>query len=89
MPRSVVWTDDPPKSQGWYWHWNGDLAASVNPISVKYSGTSRTCFVAMGQLGIEKPIDCEEFGGWWSPMQVPEVPATREERRKCFGPLSD
>ena len=71
---SVIWIDEPPAISGWYWHWNGDNDSAVNPISVHYSGFTTKCFVAMGQLGITKAIDCEKFGGWWSLMRIPEVP---------------
>ena len=77
---SAIWTDEPPRLQGWYFHWNGDRDCSPLPISVLYSGASCKCFVSMGQLGIERPIDCDEYGGWWTPLVIPESPVTDGER---------
>lgn len=68
------WSKQPPTSQGWYWHWNGDEDSSPLPTSVLWSGTSRTCFVSTGQLGLFQAVDCDKYGGWWLPMITPNTP---------------
>jgi hypothetical protein len=68
------WSEEPPTEQGWYWHWNGDSDSKPIPTSVLYSGTSNTCFVSIGQLGIVEATDCSQYGGFWSAMEAPAVP---------------
>lgn len=70
----IQWSAEPPTEQGWYWHWWNVESGGPVPIIVLYSGTSDTCFVSMGQLGIERAIDCAEYGGFWMPLVAPEVP---------------
>lgn len=69
--RPKVWGKAAPTEQGWYWHWNGDPGCSPVPMSVLWSGTTKRCFVSAGQLGINRAIDCAEYGGYWMPMQEP------------------
>ncbi len=57
---STKWTKTPPKEQGFYWHWNGDLDCGPFPLHVLYSGTSGKCFVGLGQSGFFDPTDCGE-----------------------------
>lgn len=63
------WTKEPPTKQGEYWHWNGDLDCAPLPYFVMRSGTTNKCFVSCGQLGITRAIDCDEYGGWWCPLE--------------------
>jgi hypothetical protein len=67
------WDKTPPTEQGWYWHWNGDPDHQPVPTSVLYSGTTRTCFVSIGQLGITEAIFCDKYGGYWMRMHAPSV----------------
>lgn len=69
------WSKEPPKAQGVYWHWSGDLDASPIPLSVLWSGSSNKCFVSAGQYGITEAIDCDQYGGYW---QVAIEPALDE-----------
>lgn len=69
------WTQVPPKVTGWFWHWNGDPDCGPNPFSVMRSTTAHKAFVARGQYGITKEIDCDVFGGWWLPLVNPLTPA--------------
>lgn len=71
---SLGWSKQAPTKQGWYWHWNGDPEASAYPTSVLWSGTSSSCFVSIGQLGIENAIDCKKYGGYWMPLNQPLLP---------------
>lgn len=70
----AVWSKEPPKEQGWYWHWNGDSDCRPLPTSVLRSGASNNCFVSCGQLGIDHAIDCDVYGGWWMKMIAPKPP---------------
>lgn len=71
MPRTAErqWTKEPPTKQGWWWNWNGDLDCCPEPHSVMWSGTTGKCFVTGGQLGLRHSIDCDEYGGWWCPLE--------------------
>lgn len=68
-----TWSKTPPTAQGWYWHWNGDPGHQPIPTSVIYSGTTGTCFVSIGQLGITEAIFCDKYGGYWMRMREPSV----------------
>lgn len=68
-----AWTTEPPSEQGEYWHWNGDDDCAPVPTIVLRSGTSGTCFVESGQLGLIA-YDCKDHGGWWLKMQTPLTP---------------
>lgn len=68
------WTSAPPTEQGTYWHWNGDVDCIPVPTFVFWSGTSGKCFVPMGQLSLSRPIDCDQYGGFWQPLPEPRVP---------------
>lgn len=74
IERADAWSKEPPTVQGWYWHWNGDEDSSPIPTSVLWSGTSRTCFVSMGQLGLHEAVECDVYGGFWMPMTTPKTP---------------
>jgi len=78
----IGWTDNAPTSQGWYWHWTGDDDCGPVPISVLYSGTTGNCFVSMGQLGIDRAIDCNQYGGWWMPIYDPKVPFEQRDEKE-------
>lgn len=69
------WTKDVPKQMGIYWHWNGDEDSAPLPYHVRRSGTDGKCFVTAGQYHIEKAFNCEELGGWWMPIETPELPS--------------
>lgn len=64
-------TKDVPVEQGWYWHWNGDAGCSPIPTSVLWSGTTQSCFVSMGQLGLTESVYCDKYGGYWMKMTEP------------------
>lgn len=70
----MKWTQDPPTIGDWYWHWSGDEDDSPIPTSVQWSGFSGKCFVSCGQLGLGQAIDCDQYGGWWHPMEAPILP---------------
>lgn len=72
VPRTV-WSKKPPTKQGLYWHWTGDLDARPIPLSVLWSGSTNTCFVSAGQYGITQAIDCDKYGGLWTPVIEPEM----------------
>lgn len=74
--ETSTWTKEPPTEQGWYWHWNGCLCCAPFPLSIIWSGFSQKCFVSIGNAGISRAIDCDEYGGWW--MKVDEPPIPRE-----------
>lgn len=80
---AIGWTIEPPKDGGWYWHWNGDNESGPLPFSIGYSGTTGKCFVMMGQLGIERAVNCDEYGGWWMPIYDPKPPQEQEDERRC------
>lgn len=65
------WTREPPTEQGEYWNWNGSLNDAPVPVSTILCSNGK-CVVSMGQLGLAKPVWCEEFGGWWKRIPVPE-----------------
>lgn len=67
------WSAQPPKEQGWYWHWNGDADSPPIPTSVLYSGFRDACFVSAGQLGLAEAVFCAEYGGLWLPLVEPKV----------------
>lgn len=74
-PVANVWTKEVPTEQGLYWNWDGSRDSSPLPFFVMWSGTTRTCFVSRGQLGIREAVDCDKFGGWWCPVQkYPPLP---------------
>lgn len=73
-PPPKAWTATPPKVQGWYWHWNGDVDSSPVPTSLLYSGWRDACFVSAGQLGLTEAVFCAEYGGYWYPMDEPALP---------------
>lgn len=64
-------TSAPPTEQGWYWHWNGDEDSRPIPTSVLWSGSTGTCFVSRGQLGLSEAIDCDKYGGYWLKLNEP------------------
>jgi hypothetical protein len=68
------WTPLPPATGGLYWHWNGDEGCTPNPVFVSWSGTTGNCFVQGGQLGMERAMDCDKFGGWWIRLKAPALP---------------
>jgi hypothetical protein len=68
------WTKEPPTKTDEYWHWNGNPDASPTHLYVSLSGTSNKAFVMRGQLGIPHAIDCDKYGGWWIPCDIPTVP---------------
>lgn len=68
------WSKSPPTEQGWYWHWVGDPDCAPVPISVLWSGSTNSCFVSAGQLGITHAIDCDKYGGWWTKMWAARIP---------------
>lgn len=70
---AFAWTKEPPKEQGLYWHWTGDLDARPVPLSVLWSGSTKKCFVSIGQYGITTAIDCDAYGGYWQPVIVPKM----------------
>jgi hypothetical protein len=72
--RLMGWSAEPPTEQDWYWHWNGDPECAPLPTSVLYSGSTGTCFVSRGQLGLQEAIYCSEYGGYWQRMTAPDVP---------------
>jgi hypothetical protein len=72
------WSKEPPTEQGEYWHWNGDEDCAPFPMFVLFSGFSGKCFVSRGQLGIERAIDCDQYGGWWMRVIAPAVPKTTD-----------
>lgn len=74
IPEPHKWTQSPPTEQGTYWHWNGDTDCAPYPTFVLFSGFSGTCFVCKGQLGLERAIDCDKYGGWWMKLDDPKVP---------------
>ncbi len=71
---SCEWTQDVPTRQDTYWHWDGDEDSAPLPYHVLWSGTSNKCFVSYGQYGLDRAIDCDEFGGWWLPCPTPKTP---------------
>ena len=71
---SAHWTESPPAEGGTYWHWNGDIDCAPLPMFVMWSGFSGKCFVSMGQLGITEAVNCDEYGGWWMPLETPALP---------------
>ena len=72
--RRPDWTQEPPTEIGLYWHWHGDPDASPVPLNIGFSGTSGKHFVMMGQYGLTRAIDCDEYGGWWLRLHEPPVP---------------
>jgi hypothetical protein len=84
----ATWTQTPPTEQGEYWHWNGDEDCAPLPTFVLWSGTSGKSFVSRGQLGIEQPIDCDQYGGWWLPLYAPPLPDTKVSN-ECPGKTED
>lgn len=69
------WTEEPPKENGTYWHWNGCQSCAPVPMFVSgQGGMSGKCFITMGQLGITEAIDCDEWGGWWMKLETPAIP---------------
>ncbi|CAB3733041.1 hypothetical protein LMG22037_05761 [Paraburkholderia phenoliruptrix] len=70
---AFAWTKEPPSEQGRYWHWNGDLDARPVPLSVLWSGSTKKCFVGIGQYGITTAIDCDVYGGYWQPVIEPKM----------------
>lgn len=68
------WTQTPPPSQGWYWNWNGDEDSAPHVFFVMWSGSTHKTFIPMNQTYNGLPIDTDEYGGWWLPLPVPEVP---------------
>lgn len=70
------WSKELPKSQGFYLYWNG-FKDSVPFLYYVHSKKGR-CFVSAGQYGIESPIDCELYMGWWSPFRFPSQPKEKE-----------
>lgn len=90
-----IWSKTPPTEQGWYWHWNGDSDSYPIPISVLWSGTTKSCFVCAGQLGLKHAIDCDVYGGLWACLVKPEETSAlraendrlkreRDDARDCF-----
>lgn len=73
--KENCWTEIPPTEQGFYWHWNKDQDSAPFPLHVLRSGTTETCFVSMGQSGIQHPIDCDKFGGLWLKIEEPCMPS--------------
>lgn len=69
-----AWTKELPTEQAWYWWWNEHTDDAPVPISVMYSGTSKKCFVATGQMGIKQAMDCDKFGGMWMRIDEPAQP---------------
>lgn len=67
----VRFTKNVPVEQGWYWHWNGDEDCRPLPTSVLWSGTTQSCFVSTGQLGLSRAIDCDKYGGYWLKLTEP------------------
>lgn len=78
---AVVWSADPPTEQGWYWHWSGNPDDAPFPLSVLWSGTSKTCFIARGQVG-EDAVFCDKYGGYWTPVVEPRIPETLPKKGK-------
>lgn len=74
MKCKLEWTQAAPTEQGFYWHWCGDEDASPLPLFVMFSGTSKRCFISLGQFGIQGTPDCAEYGGWWLPIEIPPTP---------------
>lgn len=68
------WTQQVPTEQAAYWWWNGDNDSAPIHLNVLWSGTDRKCFVSMGQYGFTDAKNCDECGGWWKPLPVPEPP---------------
>jgi len=79
--QGVIWSADPPAEQGWYWHWSGNPDDAPFPLSVLWSGTSKTCFIARGQVG-EDAVFCEKYGGYWTPVVEPRIPETLPKKGK-------
>lgn len=77
------WSAEPPTEQGWYWHWDGVEYSSPVPISVLYSGSTRSCFVSAGQLGITQAIDCSDYLGFWMPMRQPDTDAAMSASKEA------
>jgi len=67
---SEEWMKEAPIEQGWYWHWSGYGDDAPFILSIMWSGTTNSCFVSIGNPGIEYATDCDEYGGWW--MRIPE-----------------
>lgn len=67
------WSKEPPTEQGEYWNWDGDDDHAPMIYHVLWSGTAKKCFVSMGQYDIKSAIWCDEFGGWWLPIEQPST----------------
>ncbi|QMI49675.1 hypothetical protein [Burkholderia sp. MBR-1] len=67
------WSKEPPTEQGLYWHWTGDLDSGPIPLNVLWSGSTKKCFVSIGQYGIAQAVDCDKYGGYWQPAIEPEM----------------
>lgn len=71
------WTQEPPTRQGWYWHWNGDNGSAPFPLSVlRHGAGKRNCFVSLGQAGLMRSVECDEYGGWWKVLPQEAIPST-------------
>jgi hypothetical protein len=69
------WSSEPPTTQGWYWHWDGDPGSAPFPLSVlKHGAGKQNCFVSLGQAGLSRSIECDKYGGYWMPVTLPKPP---------------
>jgi hypothetical protein len=80
------WTMEPPNQSGTYWHWSGDYDDAPFPLFIGMSAGNS--FVQWKQGGIEEPVDCNKFGGWWLELHDPTLPSReivfQEHRKRCI-----
>ena len=78
----VDWTRDLPTESGLYWYWNEDPDQPPFHVIILKGHAGDECFASRGQWGWTRTQNVSEMGGWWAPLEEPDLPRVEEVERE-------